>query len=108
MQLSEVQYLITFYSSLDTHTDNASALSLIRPRTIQTVKKAAISALERGPLVGGEVTNTQVILHNLVISKRVAESFLMSATAQCVQKVSNVKSDFNLQRIYYEKYFRYL
>lgn len=62
-------------------------LSLIRPRTLQTLKKAVIAGLCRGPLVGGEIINTQVILHSLVIGRGIADSFLMSATAQCIQKI---------------------
>lgn len=54
---------------------------------MQTIKKAVLAGLERGPLVGGEIMNTQVILHKLIVGRGVADSFLMSATVQCIQKV---------------------
>lgn len=75
--------------NLDKHPDAQNVLGMIRPRFMSTVRKAAIASLERGPLVGGMVTNTQIILHNLVLGKGIADSFLMSVTAQCIQKVGN-------------------
>lgn len=50
-------------------------------------KKGAVAALERGPKLGGFIVNTQIVLHNLKIGRGTADSFLMSAAAQCVQKV---------------------
>lgn len=73
--------------SLDTHPEAAHSLSLIHAKYIKCIKKAAESALQRGPLVGGNVINTQIILHNVILGKRTAESFVMSATTQCVQKL---------------------
>lgn len=77
----------TEFFSLDTHPEAAHALSLIHPKYIKCIKKAVQSTLSRGPLVGGTVMDTQVVLHNLVLGKRTAESFLMSATSQCIQKL---------------------
>lgn len=73
--------------SLDKHPDAVFALKQIHPKFIKCVKNAACEALERGPLVGGKVFNTQVVLHGLTLSRGVAESILMSATAQCIQKL---------------------
>lgn len=73
--------------NVDTHPDYQSALAAIWPKYMFTVKKATVDAIARGPLVGGEVANTQVILHSLVLSRGIADSFLASATIQCIQKV---------------------
>lgn len=73
--------------SLDTHPEAAHALSLIHAKYVKCIRKAAESALQRGPLVGGTVIDAQIILHKVVLGKRTAESFVMSATAQCVQKL---------------------
>lgn len=73
--------------NLDKHPDYQSALVAIRPMHLATVRKATRDAMARGPLVGGEVTNAQVILHSLVVSRGIAESFLASATIQCIRKV---------------------
>lgn len=50
-------------------------------------RKGAVAALNRGPKLGGYILNTQIVLHNLKIGRGTADSFLMSAAAQCVQKV---------------------
>lgn len=75
--------------NLDTHPDAHNVLGMIRPRFMSSVRKATVAALERGPLVGGVVANTQVILHSLILGKGIADTFLMSATIQCIQKVRN-------------------
>lgn len=54
---------------------------------LQIVRKGAISALDRGPRVGGQVVNTQIRLHNLTIGRGTADSFIMATATQCVQKV---------------------
>lgn len=74
--------------NLDLHPEARQSLSMIRPKFMAAIRKSAVAALERGPLVGGVVTNTQVILHSLILGKGIAESFVMSATAQCIQKVN--------------------
>lgn len=51
------------------------------------MKKGAIGALERGPKVGGQLMGIQIVLHDLKIGRGTADSFIMSAAAQCVQKV---------------------
>uniref|UniRef100_T1GWN6 Elongation factor EFG domain-containing protein n=1 Tax=Megaselia scalaris TaxID=36166 RepID=T1GWN6_MEGSC len=53
------------------------------------VKKGALGALERGPRVGGNVIGVQVKLHKVTIGRGTADSFLMSAAGQCVQKILN-------------------
>lgn len=73
--------------ALDTQPEAAHSLAAIHPKYIKCMKKAVESTLNRGPLVGGTVIDTQVILHGVTLGKRTAESFLMSATAQCVQKL---------------------
>lgn len=73
--------------NLDKHPDAQETLNTIRPRFMSSVKKATIATMERGPLVGGVVIDAQVILHSLVLGRGIADSFLMSATAQCIQKV---------------------
>lgn len=73
--------------SLDTHPDSASLLHQVRTKHIRILKKGVLAALVRGPKVGGPVIHTQVVLHNLVVTHSTADSFLMSAASQCVQKV---------------------
>lgn len=72
---------------LDTGPEATYNLSMVRPRYINVVKKGALSALERGPKVGGEVVETQVILHNLQIGRGTADSFVMATASQLIQKV---------------------
>lgn len=62
-------------------------LTPIRPKYIQLVRKASINALERGPKIGGQVVNTRIILNHLIIGRGTADSFIMAATTQCVQKI---------------------
>lgn len=76
---------------VDTSPEATQNLSLLRPRFIQVVKKGALSALERGPRIGGQIIDTKVILHNMKIGRGTADSFLMNATTQCVQKVIILK-----------------
>ncbi|XP_053969901.1 ribosome-releasing factor 2, mitochondrial [Anastrepha ludens] len=73
--------------SLDKSGENAANLSALRPRTLQVIRKGALSGLERGPRVGGQVVDTQIRLHNITIGRGTADSFIMAATAQCVQKI---------------------
>lgn len=73
--------------SLDTQPEAAHALSQVRPKYFPFVKKGAIAALDRGPRLGGQVEDTQIILHALVIGRKTADSFVMSVASQCVQKV---------------------
>lgn len=54
---------------------------------MNVVRRGAIAALDRGPKIGGNIINTHIILHNLQIGRGTADSFLMSAATQCVQKV---------------------
>lgn len=72
---------------LDTSPEATYNLSLVRPRFLNVVKKGALSALERGPKVGGEVIETQIILHNLQIGRGTADSFVMATASQLIQKV---------------------
>ncbi|XP_055851290.1 ribosome-releasing factor 2, mitochondrial [Episyrphus balteatus] len=67
--------------------ENMANLNTLRPKTLQVIKKGAIAALERGPRVGGQVVETQVRLHNATIGRGTADSFVMAATGQCVQKI---------------------
>lgn len=60
----------------------------MRPKLIGVVRKGAIAALDRGPKIGGQLLNTQIILHDLKVGRGTAHSFLMAAASQCVQKVS--------------------
>lgn len=72
---------------LDNSPEASENLTPIRPKFIQLVKKASINALERGPKIGGQVVNVRIILNHLVIGRGTADSFIMAATTQCVQKV---------------------
>lgn len=74
---------------LDNSPENAQALKMIRPKVLQMIKKGALGALERGPRVGGNVIGVQVKLHKVTIGRGTADSFLMSAAGQCVQKILN-------------------
>ncbi|KAL5284635.1 GFM2 family protein [Megaselia abdita] len=74
---------------LDNSPENAQALKMIRPKTLQMIKKGALGALERGPRVGGQVIGAQVKLHKISIGRGTADSFLMSAAGQCVQRILN-------------------
>ncbi|KAG5670448.1 hypothetical protein PVAND_000712 [Polypedilum vanderplanki] len=70
------------------HSPNASdSLKSVRPKFIHLVKRAAISALERGPKIGGEVVNVKIILHSLIIGRNTAESVIAAAASQCIQKI---------------------
>lgn len=60
---------------------------MLRPRQIQLIKKGALSSLERGPRIGGQVVGTTIKLNNVIIGRGTADSFLMATAAQCVQKV---------------------
>ncbi|XP_073840918.1 mitochondrial ribosome recycling factor 2 [Musca autumnalis] len=73
--------------SLDKSPENTNNLLAIRPRTLHVIRKGCISALERGPKVGGQVVETQIRLHNITIGRGTADSFIMAAAAQCIQKI---------------------
>lgn len=73
--------------SLDRSAENVANLQSLRPRTLQVIRKGCLAALERGPKVGGPVTESQVRLHNVTIGRGTADSFIMATAAQCVQKV---------------------
>ncbi|XP_067615122.1 ribosome-releasing factor 2, mitochondrial [Eurosta solidaginis] len=73
--------------SLDKCGENAANLNLIRPRMLHVIRKGALAALERGPRMGGQVVETQIRLHNITIGRGTADSFVMAAAAQCVQKI---------------------
>lgn len=73
---------------LDTSPEATQRLSLVRPRFLQLVRKGAVAALERGgPKVGGPLLNVQCVLHDFRIGRGTADSFVMAAVAQCIQKV---------------------
>ncbi|XP_017007453.2 ribosome-releasing factor 2, mitochondrial [Drosophila takahashii] len=73
--------------SLDKSPENLQNLNTLRPRILQVLRKGSISALERGPRVGGQVVETQIRLHNATIGRGTADSFVMATAAQCVQKL---------------------
>ncbi|XP_016983064.1 ribosome-releasing factor 2, mitochondrial isoform X1 [Drosophila rhopaloa] len=73
--------------SLDKSPENLPSLNALRPRILQVLRKGSISALERGPRVGGLVVETQIRLHNATIGRGTADSFVMATAAQCVQKL---------------------
>ncbi|XP_075145674.1 mitochondrial ribosome recycling factor 2 [Haematobia irritans] len=73
--------------SLDKSAENVNNLQALRPRTLQVIRKGCIAALERGPKVGGQVVETQIRLHNITIGRGTADSFIMAAAGQCVQKI---------------------
>lgn len=73
--------------SLHKTPETTNNLQAIRPRTLQVIRKGCVSALERGPKVGGQVVDTQIRLQNITIGRGTADSFIMAAAAQCVQKV---------------------
>ncbi|XP_017131562.1 ribosome-releasing factor 2, mitochondrial isoform X1 [Drosophila elegans] len=73
--------------SLDKSPENLASLNTLRPRILQVLRKGSISALERGPRVGGQVVDTQIRLHNASIGRGTADSFVMATAAQCVQKL---------------------
>ncbi|KAH8243343.1 hypothetical protein KR032_006619 [Drosophila birchii] len=73
--------------SLDKSPENMPNLNTLRPRILQVLRKGSISALERGPRVGGQVVETQIRLHNAIIGRGTADSFVMATAAQCVQKL---------------------
>lgn len=73
--------------TLDPMPEVRHTLSLIRPRYMSAVKKGSLSALERGPKIGGEIIETQIILHNLIVGRGTADSFIMATAFQCVQKI---------------------
>lgn len=74
--------------SLDKQPEAQNMLKLIHPKYVKCMKTAVLSTFQRGMLIGGTVIGAQTVLHSFTHSKHVAESFVMSATAQCVHKVS--------------------
>lgn len=72
---------------LDRSPEFYNNLLLIRPRQMGLVRKGVLSALERGPKLGGEVVQTQITLHTLNIGRGTADSFIVSTAYQCVQKI---------------------
>lgn len=78
--------------SLDTHPEAQNMFKMIQPKYFKCMKTAVESTFTRGLLIGGKVIGVQTVLHSFVHSKHVAESFVMSATAQCVHKVSVCKN----------------
>uniref|UniRef100_A0A1A9WRW7 Elongation factor G2 n=1 Tax=Glossina brevipalpis TaxID=37001 RepID=A0A1A9WRW7_9MUSC len=75
--------------NLDKSPENAQNLQSLRPKTLQILRKACLGALERGPRMGGQVVETQICLHNVNIGRGTADSFVMAAAGQCVQKILN-------------------
>lgn len=73
---------------LDTRSEDYQTLKALPPKLMKCVKNSVYSALDRGPLVGGKVVNTHIVLHAMTMSKGTAESFLSSATSQSVIKVN--------------------
>lgn len=73
--------------SVDTHPEAQNLLKMVNPKYIKCMKTSVQSTFQRGILIGGQVIGAQAILHSITLSKHVAESFVMSATAQCVHKV---------------------
>lgn len=75
---------------------------------LQVIRKGALSALERGPRVGGQVVDTQIRLHNVTIGRGTADSFVMAAAAQCVQKVYLLMHFLNMEIYYFcLEYYRF-
>lgn len=72
---------------LDSTKEAAEKLASIRPRIIQLIKRGALAGLTRGPLLGSPVIQVQIMLHDVIIGARTADSFIMAATSQCVQKI---------------------
>ena len=72
---------------MDSSPDAAQKLLLVYTRHMNLIKKNIINGLQRGPKVGGEVIQTEIILHDVVIGKNTADSFIIAGVAQCVQKV---------------------
>lgn len=68
--------------------EDQGRLKLINPKYIKCIKKAVLSTFQCGILIGGRVIGVQVILNNFIHGKNVAETFVASATAQCIQHVS--------------------
>jgi elongation factor G len=81
---------------LDNSPEASEILSPIRPKFIQLIRKGAVSALERGPKLGGEVMNIGIVLHSLSIGRGTADSFIMSGAVQCVQKVFAEKKEMKI------------
>ncbi|XP_053692721.1 ribosome-releasing factor 2, mitochondrial isoform X2 [Sabethes cyaneus] len=72
---------------LDNSPEAQENLRLIRPKQMSFVKKGVLAALERGPKLGGQLTDAAITLHQLVIGKGTADTFIMAAAAQCIRHV---------------------
>ncbi|XP_055638035.1 ribosome-releasing factor 2, mitochondrial [Toxorhynchites rutilus septentrionalis] len=72
---------------LDNSPEAQDNLKLVRPKQMSFVRKGTLAALERGPRLGGQLTNVAATLHHLVIGKGTSDTFIMAATAQCVRHV---------------------
>nr|XP_024217935.1 ribosome-releasing factor 2, mitochondrial [Halyomorpha halys] len=75
---------------LDTSKEASENLAHVSPQTLTTIKYGVISGLSKGPLMSCEVTDSYIVLHNLTMSKRIPDSLLVAATAQCVNKMLKV------------------
>lgn len=67
--------------------EDQANLKWIQPKYLKCIKKAVLSTFQCGILVGGKINGVQAILNNFSHSSHAAESFVSSATAQCVQHV---------------------
>lgn len=72
---------------LDVRSEDYQTLQRLPPKFMKCIKNGVYAALERGPLVGGKVVNTHVVLHAMTMSRGTAEPFLTSATSQSIKKV---------------------
>lgn len=73
---------------LDNRSEDYQVLKALPPKLMKCIKNSVYSALERGPLIGGKVVNTHVVLHAMSMSRGTADTFLSSATSQTVIKVN--------------------
>lgn len=73
---------------LDNRSEDYQTLKKLPPNLMKCIKNSVYSALARGPLVGGKVVNTHVVLHAMTMSRGTAETFLSSAISHSVTKVN--------------------
>lgn len=75
--------------TLDKRSEGYQSLKEMPPKLMKVIRRAVHAALERGPLIGGKVVNTHVILHGMTMGRGTTEPFLASATTQCILKVNS-------------------
>ncbi|XP_077297788.1 mitochondrial ribosome recycling factor 2 isoform X2 [Arctopsyche grandis] len=72
---------------LDNNKENASNLSMMRQRQLNSIKLGIESALINGPNMGCPMVNIGVTIHWLEVGRGTSDTFISAATTQCLRKI---------------------